>query len=180
MYRQALNELGQVCGRIDDAAVDNAVKLIAEARNIIVFGCGREKLQLMGFAMRLFHMGAKVSVVGDMTTPPAGKGDLLIATVGPGELSTATALLEIAKRAGATTLVITAQPAGKSVKLADHVLTIPAQTMADDRAGKSSILPLGSLFEGALFLLFEIMVLKLRERLGVTPEAMRENHTNLE
>ena len=57
---------------------------------------------------------------------------------------------------------------------------IPAQTMADDRAGKSSVLPMGSLFEGALFLLFEIMVLKLRERLGVTPEAMRENHTNLE
>ena len=57
---------------------------------------------------------------------------------------------------------------------------IPAQTMADDQAGKSSILPMGSLFEGALFLLFEIMVLKLRERLGITPEAMRENHTNLE
>ena len=57
---------------------------------------------------------------------------------------------------------------------------IPAQTMTDGRAGESSILPMGSLFEGALFLLFEIMVLKLRQRLGVTPEAIRENHTNLE
>jgi len=32
----------------------------------------------------------------------------------------------------------------------------------------------------ALYVLFEVMVLKLRARLGVTPEAMRANHTNLE
>jgi 6-phospho-3-hexuloisomerase len=28
--------------------------------------------------------------------------------------------------------------------------------------------------------LFEVMILMLRDRLGVTPEAMRSNHTNLE
>jgi 6-phospho-3-hexuloisomerase len=35
-------------------------------------------------------------------------------------------------------------------------------------------------FEGALFLLFEVMVLALRDRLGISPEAMRARHTNLE
>ncbi|NND22685.1 MAG: 6-phospho-3-hexuloisomerase, partial [Silicimonas sp.] len=30
------------------------------------------------------------------------------------------------------------------------------------------------------FLLFEIMILRLRDRLGVTPDAMRARHTNLE
>jgi len=39
---------------------------------------------------------------------------------------------------------------------------------------------MGSVFEGALFILFEAMVLKLKERLGVSAEAMRANHTNLE
>jgi 6-phospho-3-hexuloisomerase len=39
---------------------------------------------------------------------------------------------------------------------------------------------MGSVFEGALFLLFEIMVLKLRDMLDVTPETMRARHTNLE
>ena len=39
-----------------------------------VFGCGREALQLNGFAMRLFHLGMPVSVVGDMTMPPLGAG----------------------------------------------------------------------------------------------------------
>ena len=56
-----------------------------------------------------------------------------------------------------------------------------AQTMADDQGDKrSSVLPMGSLYEGALFVLFEVMILKLVKMLTVTPEAMRANHTNLE
>ena len=53
--------------------------------------------------------------------------------------------------------------------------------MADDQgAQKSSVLPMGSVFEGALFVLFEVMVLKLKEMLGASPEAMRARHTNME
>ena len=57
---------------------------------------------------------------------------------------------------------------------------IPAQTMANDQAGKLSILPMGSLFEAAQMLVFELVVLKLRDRLGETAETMRARHTNLE
>ena len=117
---------------------------------------------------------------GDMTTPPVGPGDLFIVTVGPGEISTALALLGVARDAGADIMVLTAQPQGRAAGYADFVLTIPAQTMADDQGDRVSILPMGSLYEGALFLLFEVMILKLRDRLGVTPELMRANHTNLE
>ena len=61
------------------------------------------------------------------------------------------------------------------------VLVIPAQTMADDQApGAASVLPMGSLFEGAQYLTFELLILALRDRLGVDPAAMRARHTNLE
>lgn len=181
LYHTALAELGQVFERLDDAAVDRAVEMIAGARRIVVFGGGRERLQIMGFAMRLFHMGLAVAVEGDMTTPPVGQGDLFLVTCGPGEISTALALMGVARDAGATTMLITAQPQGRAAALADYVLLLPAQTMADDQGEKrSSVLPMGSLFEGALFVLFEVMVLKLIERLQITPEAMRANHTNLE
>ena len=61
------------------------------------------------------------------------------------------------------------------------VLVVPAQTMADDqRPDASAVLPMGSVFEGALFVLFEVMILKLKALLGVTAEAMRANHTNME
>ena len=181
LYKTALSELEGVFDRLNDADVDKAVDMIASARSTVVFGGGRERLQIMGFAMRLYHLGLKVAVEGDMTTPPVGEGDLFIVTVGPGEISTALALLGVAKQAGSTILVLTAQPNGRAAEFADFVLTIPAQTMADDQgAAKYSVLPMGSLYEGALFVLFEVMVLKLRDRLQIDPQVMRGNHTNLE
>ena len=181
LYRTALEELGAVADRIDDEAVDEACRMIAAAHRIGVFGGGREGLQIKGFAMRLFHLGLDVAVVGDMTMPALGEGDLFVVTVGPGEISTALALIGVAKAAGAKILFLTAQPESRGAAMADAVLTIPAQTMADDQGpAATSVLPMGSLYEGALFLVFEIMVLKIRDILGVTPETMRANHTNME
>ena len=58
-------------------------------------------------------------------------------------------------------------------------MTIPAQTMADDHA-TSSVLPMGSLFEGALFILFEVVVIRLKDKISISADVMRSNHTNLE
>jgi 6-phospho-3-hexuloisomerase len=45
--------------------------------------------------------------------------------------------------------LITAQPHGRAAAYADLVLHLPAQTMADDRGEqRSSVLPMGSLYEG--------------------------------
>lgn len=181
LYQGALDELAGVFDRLDDRDVDTAVEMIAAAKKTVVFGGGRERLQIMGFAMRMYHMGLAAAVEGDMTTPPVGKGDLFIVTCGPGYISTALALMEVAKAAGAKILFITAQPAGRCAAYADFILKLPAQTMADDQGDrKSSVLPMGSLFEGALFVLFEVMVLKLKARLNIDADAMRANHTNLE
>ncbi len=87
----------------------------------------------------------------------------------------------VAREAGAAILFFTAQPKGRGVALADFVLTLPAQTMADDQVEKkSSVLPMGSLYEGALFVQFEVMILRLKDKLNISPETMRSNHTNLE
>ncbi len=180
LYNQALQELSAVFDRIDERAVDAAVEVMGDAARIALYGVGREGLQIKGLAMRLFHLGLKASVVGDMTTPPVGKGDLLIVSAGPGSFSTVLGLMGEAKAAGAKTMVVTAQPNGEAAGRADYVLTIPAQTMADDRGARTSVLPMGSLFEGAQYVLFEVIVLKLKERLAISAETMRANHTNLE
>jgi 6-phospho-3-hexuloisomerase len=180
VYDAALAEIGQVFHRIDDSTVEGALDMIAKARRIATYGVGREGLQVKGFAMRLFHLGLDASVVGDMTAPAIGKGDLLFVSAGPGYFSTVAGLMGVARQAGAGTLLVTAQPQAKCTGMADFVLHLPAQTMADDRTDQLSILPMGSLFEGAQYVIFEIMILRLRDRLKVTPEAMRNNHTNLE
>jgi 6-phospho-3-hexuloisomerase len=180
LYRAALDDLGRVLQRLDAAAVERAIEEIAQARTIALYGVGREGLQIKGFAMRLFHLGRRAAMVGDMTTPPVGPGDLLIVSAGPGHFSTVAGLIGVARAAGTRTLVVTAEPEGDCARQADIVLPIPAQTMANDTGPATSVLPMGSLYEGAQYILFEVMILKLRDRLGVSPDAMRANHTNLE
>ncbi len=181
LYQAALDEIGTATSRIDDASVDALCGQLNDAGRIVVYGCGREALQVRGFAMRLFHLGMNVAVVGDMTCPPVGPGDVFLASSGPGELSTVLALMGEARAAGACTIVLTAEADGSAARAADEVLLVPAQTMASDQAtGAQAVLPMGSVYEGALFVLFEVMVLKLRTLRGTTPDAMRARHTNLE
>ncbi len=123
----------RVFTRLPNDAADALIEAIVGARRIVVFGCGREGLQMRGFAMRLFHMGRDVAVWGDMTTPPVGPGDLLIVSAGPGYLATADVLADIARKAGARTALVTAQRGGELAKRVDIVTVIPAQTMADDQ-----------------------------------------------
>src|ERR1700732_4325120 len=101
LFTRVIRDLSGAVERIDGRDVDRVVSCISNARHVSVFGCGREGLQIRGFAMRLFHLGRSVSVVGDMTTPAISTGDLLLVTAGPGMLSTALALVGGAKAAGA-------------------------------------------------------------------------------
>lgn len=181
LFETALGELGGVLARVDGSRVDAACKMLSGSKQIVVYGCGREALQVKGFAMRLYHLGLAVSVVGDMTTPPLGAGDVLLVSSGPGETSTVLTLMRVARASGANVLLLTAQPRSSAAALSDFTLLIPAQTMADDQGPeKTSVLPMGSVFEGALFLLFEVMVLKIRTMTGQSPKAMRARHTNME
>lgn len=175
----ALRELETVALTLDDAEVEAACRTIARARHIVAYGCGREGLMLRALVMRLHHLGLQVAMQGDMAAPPLGPGDLFLCSAGPGELSTVSALMVVAQRDGAEVLMITAEPGQPSPRRADQLLVIPAQTMARDLAGAST-LPMGSLFEGAMFLVFEIIVLQLAAILGQTPEQMRARHTNME
>jgi 6-phospho-3-hexuloisomerase len=177
---KALEELGTCLSRVEPNAFDEAVGEIASARRIALYGVGREGLQIKGLAMRLYHLGLDAHVVGDMTTPPLGQGDLLIVSAGPGDFSTVSALMTVARQAGARVLLVTAERQGRAAGLAHRVLPVPAQTMANDERATPSVLPMGSLYEGALYILFELIILALRDALGVSPPTMRANHTNLE
>jgi 6-phospho-3-hexuloisomerase len=176
----ALADLDGVFAAMRADALDGLIEEIVKAKRIVVFGLGREGLQMRGFAMRLFHMGRDVAVWGDMTAPAIGPGDLLIVSAGPGDLPTAQTLVGIARASGGRTLLVTAQPNGELAKHVDVVTIIPAQTMANDRGGRLSVLPMGSLFETAQMIAFELAILKLRSRFGETAETMRTRHTNLE
>lgn len=178
-YRDVATELSMLAAQMDEAELEPVVRAITSARRVMLFGCGREGLMMRALAMRLHHLGLDVRVQGDMTAFPLGPGDLFLCAAGPGVLPTASALCGVAKDSGARVLVVTAEPEGATSAMADELLVIPAQTMARDVRG-ASVLPMGSLFEGAMFVVFEVLVLRLRDALGETAESMRARHTNME
>lgn len=178
---RAAGEIRDAVAAIDPAAMTGMVEELAQARRVVCYGVGREGLMMRALAMRLYHMGLEAHVVGDMSCPPVGPGDLLVVSAGPGGFSTVDGLIGVARKAGARVACVTAQAQGSAPQAADRVFLIPAQTMANDQgAAATSVLPMGSLFEGAQYLAFELLILSLRDHLGVTPEAMRARHTNLE
>ncbi|EAY95203.1 hypothetical protein OsI_17022 [Oryza sativa Indica Group] len=159
----------------------------ARGGRVFVHGVGREGLMMRALCMRLAHLGLPAHCVGDVTAPPASPGDLLLASAGPGAFSTVDAICGVARGAGARVVLLTAKPDGDFPRRqADVVAHLPAQTMADDEEATTESspakakLPMGSLYEGAMFVLFEMVVLELARVLGQSPAQMRARHTNLE
>lgn len=165
-----------------DLMVAELINIATQNGRVFLYGVGREGLMLKALCMRLAHLGLSAHFVFDMTTPPISTTDLLIASAGPGGFSTVDAICSVARSHGARVLLLTALPeSGSCVKHASVVGYVAAQTMADDEKEKSrALMPMGSVYEGAMFVLFEMVVFKLGEALGQSPETVRSRHTNLE
>lgn len=100
IVESATSELRRNLFAVDGNALTVLISSICEAKKIGLYGVGREGLALKGLAMRMFHMGLNVFVVGEMTAAAVGPGDLLIVSAGPGYFSTVSALCSEAQRAG--------------------------------------------------------------------------------
>ena len=99
----ARRALAEVAGVFMSSTSDAAARMgdeILDARRIACYGVGREGLMMRALCMRLMHLGLDAHIVGDMTTPPVGEGDLLLVSAGPGAFSTVMGLLGVAKSAG--------------------------------------------------------------------------------
>jgi 6-phospho-3-hexuloisomerase len=175
-----VDELRDVFLAIAPSGVEVLLNRLAAARKVFTYGVGREGLVLRSFCMRLFHMGLDAHVVGDMTTPHLGAGDLLVTSSGPGYFSTVAALMGVTHKDGGKVVIITANPQADLPKQADDVVVIPGQTMAGGGGERASIQPMGSLYEQAMWLLFDYVVLRLAERLKLGFADMSHRHTNLE
>lgn len=176
---QAVEEIRSAVRQVDESAFELLATDIVGAGRIVCFAMGREGLALRAFVMRLMHLGLDAHVWGDTTAGPVSTGDVVLVIDGPGELDMTAALIDIARRHGARVWMITARPDARDAALADALLTIPAQTMADDRDG-ASLLPMGTAFEIGAGLVLDLMVLRLLDMTGQTLDEIRVRHANLE
>jgi 6-phospho-3-hexuloisomerase len=176
---RALQEISDAVHSVPDADIDGIVDELLAARRIACYAGGREGLVMRGLVMRLFHAGLDVHYVGEMTCPAVGPGDLLVLSCGPGRISMVEAVAGVAERDGARILYLTAQPQTPPAERAASTVCISAQTMADDRES-AAVLPMGSAYEIALFVLVDLVTNRVRSRRSESTETLRARHTNLE
>ncbi|NLL36909.1 MAG: SIS domain-containing protein [Fretibacterium sp.] len=182
MYETILEEHRQVYERLDISSMQKFIDEIKRHDRIFLIGVGREGMATRAFAMRLMHMGKEVHWIWDDTTPNIGKGDLLIATLGDGQIGHIHYVCERAKEAGAFIYVVTGAPSGRTARLlAEGVFFVPAAVYRGKDDVVPSFQPMGNLFEQCLFVLFDMIVMTLVEQIpGLSFEKMAGRHRNVE
>ena len=176
-----LDELRSVLSRVPAAEADAFVADILSARRIFVAGAGRSGLARRAFAMRLMHFGFDAFVIGEIATPAYSADDLLVVCSGSGETGSLVSIAEKARRIGGKIALVTIVPESSIGRLADRRLTLPAPS-PKAKAGETvrSVQPMGSLFEQAVLLFLDAVILELMSRRGVISEEMFTRHANLE
>lgn len=182
LYKKILSEHQAVFERLDENAVREFIEEIKKSPRIFLIGVGREGLATRALAMRLMHMGKEVHWIWDDTTPAINQGDLLIATLGDGQIGHINYVCEQAKAAGARLYVVTGSPSGHTAKeLADKVLFLPASVYRGADPVAPSEQPMGNLFEQCLFILFDMVVMMIvDESENLSFEKMSARHRNVE
>ncbi|GAA3688291.1 6-phospho-3-hexuloisomerase [Lentzea roselyniae] len=170
--RRALNDVSW-------RAVTKLVTLISGADRVFVLGEGRSGLAVRMAAMRLMHLGLQVHVVGETTTPPLSRGDVLIAVSGSGGTPGVVLVAEQVRAAGGQIAALTTTPSSPLAAIAELVVAIPAASK-HDHDSESSAQFAGSLFEQSTLLLFDALFHALSRDLGKTSEVLWAAHANLE
>ena len=76
--------------------------------------------------------------------------------------------------------LVTGDPHKRTAEFADLILFVPASVYLGTADVVPSVQPMGNLFEQALLITFDMIIMILRDRLGITPEEMEKMHRNLE
>ena len=176
-------EVKRLVSQVDSDQVDAVIAAISQAERIFVAGKGRTGFQMSAFAMRLAQMGIPTHCVGEVTTPKLGEGDLLLLGSSSGETASLVNYAETAHKEGAYIAVITANLSSKLAQEAQALLELPAinhKISRNEEGNFSSIQPMGSLFEGALGVVLNTMVIQLMDRLGIDELGMISRHANME
>jgi 6-phospho-3-hexuloisomerase len=174
-----MDENQQLAAKLDFAAAGAIIPLIQQAERVFVVGAGRTGLALKAAAMRLMHLGLRVFVVGETTTPAIKAGDLLLAGSGSGTTSTIVKAAEKARAAGAQVVAISTTTTSPLAALATLVVVLPA-AQKQDHGGTISQQYAGSLFEQAVLLLTDAIFQTLWALDGTPAEELWQRHANLE
>ncbi|ODU00403.1 MAG: 3-hexulose-6-phosphate isomerase [Pseudonocardia sp. SCN 72-86] len=153
--------------------------LLLRAGKVFTIGTGRSGLALQMAAMRFMHLGLSTHVVGEVTAPAIGHGDVLVAASGSGTTGRVVRAAQTARDQGADVITVTTCPDSPLAKIATDVLVIPAADK-QDFDGTTSVQYAGSLFEQSVLLATDALFHTLWKAGGSQARELWRLHANLE
>jgi 6-phospho-3-hexuloisomerase len=174
-----LREVSAVLDGISEEGSRKFVHELARAKRIYVAGVGRSGLVVKAFGQRLMHLGFEVHLADEITAPAIRRGDLLVACSGSGTTELTLYMARKARRIGARCVALTARASSPLARLARLTVRVPAP-LEHSADGAGSRQPARSLFEQALFLYLDSIILTAMQELGVTEKKLARRHANLE
>jgi 6-phospho-3-hexuloisomerase len=169
--RGVLKDLQRILEAVPEADTRRFVEAIRDANRVFMYGLGRSGLVARMFGMRLVHLDIDATIVGDTTTPAIRSGDLMIPCSRSGRSPILHHMIRLAHREKARVAAVVGTP--EALK-ADLIVRLPLEAAKTERPQ-----PMGSLFEQALLLYLDHVVLALMAELNKTVEDMERIHSNL-
>ncbi len=157
-----------------DEPIEKTCEWILKARKVFVYGVGRSGLIGQAFAIRLIQLGLDVHFIGEVTTPIVEKGDLTIIVSNTGQTMSAVQTANIARREGVAVIAITSKASSKLGHAANIIIPVEVPKGIEER---KDLAPLGTIFEDATLVLFDMMVVRLMKQLDRDEKSMRSRHS---
>lgn len=175
-----LHELNLVLKTSDFSQIDLLCEAIISASNIILFGAGRVGLAMKAFSMRLSHLGFNSYFLNDSNIPNSNSNDLLIVGSGSGNTGSVLNIALLAKKNGLNIVSITSNKNSLIAKNSSVYILLNCQHKETKEEVRTSIQPMTTLFEQALFITLDAIVLVLMQKRNETHYSMLDRHNNLE
>jgi 6-phospho-3-hexuloisomerase len=163
----------------DSTGLDDAARQIRDAKAVFLLGAGRSGIALQFTAMRLMHLGLSVHVVGEVTAPAIGDGDVLVVASGSGSTAGIVRAAQTAVGVGAGVVAITADASSDVAKLATVTILVEAARKLD-RDSAVSAQYAGGLFEQTVVTIGDALFHSLWQDSGLSADDLWPRHSNLE
>jgi 6-phospho-3-hexuloisomerase len=175
-----LKEIATVLDRMRDDGARRLVTELERTKRVYISGVGRSGLVVKAFGQRLMHLGWEVHLADEISAPAIKRGDLLIACSGTGTTELTLYMARKARRIGARCMALTADAKSPLGRTARCTIVIPAGIERNNGSNVPSRQPARALFEQALFIFLDSIILTLKERLGISAKKLSRRHANLE
>ena len=173
------NSIHETISELDINKIHCFTNNLLNHQRVFLLGRGRTGLIMDMFAMRLMHLGFQAYSIGKPTTPRVERTDLVVLASGSGETKGILIAAEKARDIGATIIVFSANENSSIYLAANENIQLNQKESITQSFAKSKVLT-GTLFEQALFILFECIIGLLMEETNQTYTDLSARHANFE